>query len=1104
MRSEGVAADAPDVDEAVPVVVDLEEAGSAVVGWTHWWRIGGERRDAVPSGAQGAGSVGLGWRYWWRRGRERWDVVLALAAVLVGVVIIIGWAKVLGTSLCLALGVGLAEMWQRWRHVGSYNPQNLDHAENEQRRLPPLPPLLPQPSATSAPSAQDISPRQSALESLKSLLLSCTSLDSSITTSLTLLSGVRRLPARTKQLQSALHQLCTEMTDNIASASSSLSGLVDHTELKTLGEMYDIPSEGRKARPRISDRTDSSGLAEDIGIASERFGGLMGEKYRDIGLGLGAVPSPRRQPPVPLQLDSSTTIRPLRTQYLSAHTSSYPMSTTRSLPSGANSRHNRHHSLLPSLPSTAASDQTDHFTSLPRRSGRRLSKRASWDVGHETRGGEAGLLQAWRPGEISTPSKRPVHERRITEADEEGDLSWSSASGQEDGPTDSSNTSADEASLLVDRPLPSGLRALNLPSSPTLSSPRQAHTPKHASPLTGRRRTGDTDPLTPIRSGMSLTESAVRLAALSYPSSPPAFSLLRQSHTRLSLNVSPPTVNPKRRSLGTMPYNHDLPSSPTLPYLSGSQGLSRTRSLQSDLQAARERSATGSRSRPTSMTLSVSSSVRSGMSTSQLSPASPSFPLDSSTNFVPLPSPHRPHRIPSVSPLTTPALQAACLGMHLKRRRVACSLLALRWTEEADGYWQDVREALEQLREGIERETLKLGAILAGQADPGLEAEERYQRLTPPWSGGLPFAPSVQKQNGDFAPTTSDKEKMEGHVVIIQKALERAWEEAAMLRRQLAGDQSGSAEELDLGPSARNWAGLREELGIMVREVERGRETLASLSEGARQPLQESAETVDTSGNAPTFLRTWDDTDALPPRSVSVGTTANTDLASPERQHDGDDAPEVLAPAGLDEIYEADLSIPERPDDLGLGKMGRAERVGMMKLARAEGLTLGEYMRRNMGRGEDVVVKKREEGGQKVVDELKGVLGLVRMKKGLPGGVDSEGRASIAGLDVNSSSTGTALGPEEANEVTLPAAVHASGQSTSPLPFNEPITPLPFSRFLSHRSVDIATSVPNSTLGTADAIGLSALSSHPQSRQSMQSELMRVFGGSGAGGRNEE
>ncbi|KAI9634577.1 uncharacterized protein MKK02DRAFT_7814, partial [Dioszegia hungarica] len=317
----------------------------------------------------------------------------------------------------------------------------------------------------------------------------------------------------------------------------------------------------------------------------------------------------------------------------------------------------------------------------------------------------------------------------------------------------------------------------------------------------------------------------------------------------------------------------------------------------------------------------------------------------------------------------------------LKRRRVACSLLALRWTEEADGYWQDVREALEQLREGIERETLKLGAILAGQADPGLEAEERYQRLTPPWSGGLPFAPSVQKPNGDFAPTTSDKEKMEGHVVIIQKALERAWEETAMLRRHLAGDQSISAEELDLGPSARNWAGLREELGIMVREVERGRETLASLSGGARQPLQESAEDVDTSGDAPTFLRTWDDTDALPPRSVSVGTTANTDLASPERQHDGDDTPEVLAPAGLDEIYEADLGVPERPDDLGLGKMGRAERVGMMKLARAEGLTLGEYMRRNMGSGEDVVVQKRGEGGQKVVDELKGVLGLVRMKK---------------------------------------------------------------------------------------------------------------------------
>jgi hypothetical protein len=154
--------------------------------------------------------------------------------------------------------------------------------------------------------------------------------------------------------------------------------------------------------------------------------------------------------------------------------------------------------------------------------------------------------------------------------------------------------------------------------------------------------------------------------------------------------------------------------------------------------------------------------------------------------------------------------------------------------------------------------------------------------------------------------------------------------------------------------------------------------------------------------------------------------------------------------------------------------------------------------------GEEAVVQKREEGGQKVVDELKGVLGLVRMKKGLPGGVDSEGRAGKAALDGNFSRTGTALGPEEANELALAAASPVSGESTSPLPSNEPTTPLPFSRFLSHRSINTGSSAPASAPRTADAVGLSALSSDPQSRQSMQSELMRVFGGSGAGGRNEE
>jgi hypothetical protein len=341
-----------------------------------------------------------------------------------------------------------------------------------------------------------------------------------------------------------------------------------------------------------------------------------------------------------------------------------------------------------------------------------------------------------------------------------------------------------------------------------------------------------------------------------------------------------------------------------------------------------------------------------------------------------LPSPHLPHRVPSVSPLTTPALQAACLGVQMKRRKVACALLALRWNEESVEYWTDVNDVLDTLKEGTQREGERLGEVIIRLHE---ESGARDMELVsaPPWRNLTGSGNGVAHPPSHFAPTASGQGRMENHIQIVQQSLERAWEETALLRGRLDAGDDGLR---------RSWDSLRAELGVMIREVERGRETLCGL-EPIERPASSSGPT-DGGGTIPDFLRTWegdddDGIDHLTARSTS-GTTAPTDMdiTSPNPQIDDEGQPEILVPPGADDIYEADLTEVSGRRDTGLGKMGREERLGMMRLAREQGLTLGEYMRRMNGVEGDVrEVKEMDEGGKRVVDELKSVIGAIRVKK---------------------------------------------------------------------------------------------------------------------------
>ena len=668
----------------------------------------------------------------------------------------------------------------------------------------------------------------------------------------------------------------------------------------------------------------------------------------------------------------------------------------------------------------------DRFTSLPRRTPR-LSKRTSYD------------REIWAIVRDQAVS-RPKHERRITEASEELDDGLNVQTVDilpRTGEEEIEALASLERSLPILSPQPSLAPACPIsPPSPavfptsvkhkrrsivsnvSLSPHTQPHTPRRASPLS---RADHSDSLSPPdlsdsdhtpASASSAPPSAYRLADIGRPngiltSPQPALAKMQKSAKRLSLQ--------------NMPYYRsieaDLASeskTATAIVFPAGESLERTRSLPhsaSDLQELRSRHATGSRR----------SSVHSASSAVLRSPLRPlpygsdllPFPQDvhmSPSSGRPLmltPSgPYRSTRVPSVSPLTLPALKASCLGVHTKRRRLACCLLGLDFANLASAeYAQDVRDVLRDLITAFLAAKEKLVAALEEVKPPSLPP----MPLVSPFgkfgrSSGVKMAPS----GDDFAPRSSDAAIMLERISEMQKVMHLAWTDLATIQTTLMDDPS-------LSTSLENeWRNIREHLGGLVREWERGKEAVARL---ASHPLDPGLE-ADEMEDKPAFLKTWEEADAGGPRALDADTEASSHDSN--RPVSLESLPgtatvplilpgtgEELPPIGIEEVFEG---IPSTLDPVKtkLGSMGRDERIALMKAAREKGMTLNDMLS-----GADLATgandeRKRLEG--EVVRELGGLMGMIRQRK--------SGKAVAAPSDVTA-----AGGHDKQGEQTVPAPV---------------------------------------------------------------------------------
>lgn len=390
-------------------------------------------------------------------------------------------------------------------------------------------------------------------------------------------------------------------------------------------------------------------------------------------------------------------------------------------------------------------------------------------------------------------------------------------------------------------------------------------------------------------------------------------------------------------------------------------------------------------------------------------------------------------------PLSLFTLQQS-LSAAVSSKRYACShLLALRFNEDEEEYWENVRSMMELLTttftdeaarlaealEDVERQHLRdqnptpdISREFEDLRKDGSESDPREKRNS--WSPlGLSALAHRPVGSTSFAPMPSHLSRFAAHVASIMSSLEDAREHLRDCVDSLKEDSqqsspSGSTHRRSRTSSNANEEGvepehrailayerLRRELGLALRECERGKQKLVDIVHPPLTPSSdEGSDGVPGFGHDPS-----DDSDKLDPVSPSED---DDDAALRHRPAtvllNGDVLPQeddvtshllressiqaLLGPPGVDQVYEADtgaVGIYTRERS----KVTREERIRMMK-ARREAAAAGTSSTSGSGEGLGLFDGSASKSGGKretwgpggeVVQELKDVIWKVGEKR---------------------------------------------------------------------------------------------------------------------------
>jgi hypothetical protein len=272
----------------------------------------------------------------------------------------------------------------------------------------------------------------------------------------------------------------------------------------------------------------------------------------------------------------------------------------------------------------------------------------------------------------------------------------------------------------------------------------------------------------------------------------------------------------------------------------------------------------------------------------------------------------------------------------------------------------EVKRVLDDLVAGILAAVESLQAVQR-ETQMVVQPNSTYTSV-PPWmNGGLSSASQL-----DYAPRTSDHALLVQQIESMEATLHRTWVSLQAMRPAIDRTE-------DLAPP---WAGIRGDLGELIRDWERGKDIVSRLdnSRPADMASSEEGEEGDLEP-MPTFLRAWEEegpssiaTDSV--RSTSVD-THDTFSSNPHAEmHFDPHAAEILPPPGQDMVFE---SVPMPVVPRTKAKLSREERIRLMKEARENPAEQTSEQGKGMA----------EMGGD-VVGELKSMIGIIRRRKGIP------------------------------------------------------------------------------------------------------------------------
>ena len=343
-------------------------------------------------------------------------------------------------------------------------------------------------------------------------------------------------------------------------------------------------------------------------------------------------------------------------------------------------------------------------------------------------------------------------------------------------------------------------------------------------------------------------------------------------------------------------------------------------------------------------------------------------------------------------PLSLHSLTLALNGALAARRYAASHLLALRFgggdsmndSERAsESYWEDVRAVMALLTTALANATAPLIEALdaaererirtenptpsashsrsssssepSAQASPLHQQQERRQRRRRQTHRSSHFA--------SFAPLPSHLTRFATHVEVLTNALNDAREHLESCVASLRDRDPSAAITSPLhrgapqdtgGPALHAYESLRRELGLALRECERGREPLLELLRPLSADEDEEDDEEDEEDRVPALgpdaESSDSDKDAAHARSPSPGpflalaSSARTNAVRQEAE-DEEDAAHVLVvglerlpPPGIEQVFEADVDADDgarhrlaRPRS----KLSRAERIAAAKARRA-------------------------------------------------------------------------------------------------------------------------------------------------------------------------